>query len=132
VAGFHYRFGRNEVFFVSEDKIQRLLIVVNRLLTLKRRPTAREVAKFVGTVVSMERAMGYLARLMSRSAARLCASSPRWDAYVKLDDLTLHELRFWRDRARELNGYRIRWRTRDCDRECFSDASSSATPTVHT
>jgi hypothetical protein len=62
MTSFYYRFGRNEVS-----------CFVNRLLSLKRWPTAREMVKFVGTVVSM-----------SRSAARLCASFPRWDAYVKL------------------------------------------------
>jgi hypothetical protein len=56
---------------------------------------ARDLTKFVGHAVSMERALGLQARMMSRSAARLCAAAPHWEAVVTLDDLVRREMRFF-------------------------------------
>jgi len=59
----------------------------------------RDLATFVGRAVSMERALGCIVRLKSRSAARLCAAAPHWEARVQLDELVIREMRFLRERA---------------------------------
>jgi hypothetical protein len=59
-----------------------------------------ELARFVGRVASMEKALGCNARLVSRFAARLCAAAPHWEARVQMDALAIREMRFMRD-ARE-------------------------------
>ena len=69
--------------------------VIDILLSGERRLTARDLAQFVGRAVSMERALGCIVRLMSRSAARLCAAAPHWEARVQLDELVIREMRFF-------------------------------------
>lgn len=112
-------------FYVTAEKVQLLVDHIDSLLEARRPVIARELAKFVGRAVSMERALGLQVRLLSRSAARLCASVPHWDDVVQMDDLVRREMRFLRERARYLNGQPIRRKIPDGTIQCFSDASSS-------
>ena len=112
-------------FYVSEEKLTVFISVIDWLLMPGCRLTARELAKFVGRAVSMERALGCNARLMSRSAARLCAAARHWDDHVQLDVLATREMRFLRERARYLNGHAISRTAPESALQCFSDASNS-------
>ena len=112
-------------FCVAPEKVQVLVGQIDSLLEARRPVVARELAKFVGRAVSMERALGLQVRLLSRSAARLCATASHWDAVVQMDDSVRREMRFLRERARYLNGQPIRRKVPDDAMQCFSDASSS-------
>jgi hypothetical protein len=90
------------------------------------RLTARELVKFVGRAVSMERALGCNARLLSRSAARLSPSSRHWDDRVQLDVLTTSKMSFLRERAQGLNGYSSCRTAPESALQCFSDAGNSS------
>jgi hypothetical protein len=46
-------------FYVSDDKLQVLVSLIDILLIPHSRIKARELAKFVGLAVSMERALGF-------------------------------------------------------------------------
>jgi len=95
------------------------------LLIGERRLTARDLAKFVGRAVSMERALGCIVRLMSWSAAHLCAAAPHWEARVQLDELVVREMRFLCERAHYFNGQSIIWGASSGALQCFSDASDT-------
>lgn len=71
-----------------------MLSFIDKLLAPQRRCIARDLTKFVGHAVSMEQALGLQAQMTSRSAARLCAAAPHWEAVVTLDDLVRREMRF--------------------------------------
>jgi predicted kinase len=66
----------------------------DKLLLPQQRCTARDLAKYVGHAVSMERAVGLEAQMMSRSAARQCTAAPHWEAFVMLDDVFRRKMRF--------------------------------------
>ena len=87
--------------------------------------TARAFAKLVSRAVSLERALGCIVRLLSRSAARLCAAAPHWEADVQLNILAVREMRFLRESARYFNGQTIIRGASDDALHCFSDASDS-------
>ena len=112
-------------FYVSQEKLSIFNRVIDILLRVDRRLTARDLAKFVGRAVSMEKALGRVARLMSRSAARLCAAAPHWEARIQLDELAIREMRFLRARARYFNGQSIIWGAPSGALHCFSDASDT-------
>lgn len=82
-------------FYVAEEKLQVMLSLIDKLLVTQRKYTARVLSKFMGHAVSMERAFGLQARMMSRSAARLCAAAPHRKTAVTLDDLVRREMRFF-------------------------------------
>jgi hypothetical protein len=112
-------------FYVAEEKLKLLDLVIDTLLIVSRRASARDLAKFVGRAVSMERALGRVVRLMSRSAARLCAKAPHWEASVQIDDLVIREMRFLRKNSRQFNGQLFIARTPSSCLRCFSDASDT-------
>ena len=74
--------------------------VIDSWLIARRRVTARDLAKFVGRAVSMERALGHVVRLMSRSDDRLCAMAPHWEASVQMNALVIREMRLLRESSR--------------------------------
>jgi hypothetical protein len=112
-------------YYVSQDKLEVFKAVLEKLLGAEGSVTARGLAKFVGRAVSVERALGPIVRLMSRSSARLCAMAPHWEARVQLDELVIREMRFLRERSQYYNGQTIIRGSPDGALHCFSDASDT-------
>ena len=112
-------------FYVTDAKLQNLLTVIDNVLSPTKRLTARQLAKFVGCAVSLERALGPFVRLLSRSAARLCAAAPSWDTCVQLDAQSVQEMRCMRQKAPYLNGCSIGHKAPDSAINCYADASGS-------
>lgn len=112
-------------YYVSEDKLEVFKADCGKLLGAEGSVTARGLAKFVGKAASMERALGPIVRLMSRSSARLCAIAPHWEARVQLDELVVREMRFLRERSQCYNGRMIIRKVPDGAVFVFSDASDT-------
>jgi len=112
-------------YYVPQEMLTLFNSVIDMLLIVERRLMARDLAKFVGRAVSMERALWCIVRLMNRSAARLCAAAPHWEARVQLDELVVREMRFLRERARYFNGQSIIWGTLSGALQCYSDAGDT-------
>jgi len=55
--------------------------------------SAREIANYCGSIVSVGQAIDPLAQLMSRSAAHLCSrAAPLWDDVIDINEKTRNEV----------------------------------------
>ena len=59
--------------------------------------SARQLASFVGQIISIGPVIGNLTRRMTRHCAMSIASAPTWDDVFHLDDYCKREIYFWRD-----------------------------------
>ena len=65
--------------------------------------SARQLASFVGQIISIGPVIGNLTRMMTRHCAMSIASAPTWDDVFHLDDYCKREIYFWRDNLKNLN-----------------------------
>ena len=65
--------------------------------------SARQLASFVGQIISIGPVIGNLTRMMTRHCAMSIASAPTWDDVFHLDDYFKREIYFWRDNLKNLN-----------------------------
>jgi len=119
-------------FYVPTNKVEHLRASIQALLSGKTNATARALAQICGQLSAMELAIGPLAKLMSRSLARLCAvkapswaeQSRLWDKIIVINDSAFDELQFWCRNLPAVNGYAI-FDQGGYTTTCYSDASDT-------
>jgi hypothetical protein len=84
---------------ISVKRIDKLVACIRGLLE-QRRVSARQVARFCGSLISMQVVMGNVCRLFSRHACTFVAEQARWDRLVLMPIGVRQEMEFW---LREIN-----------------------------
>ena len=110
-------------FKVSEEKIERLKSVVQKVLPMSQ-VGVRLLASIVGQIMSMSLALGPIARLRTRALYGAIDSQHSWSDQLKLSDDARDELLFWQTSIAGLNAHPI-WFSPGTTRVAFSDASST-------
>jgi hypothetical protein len=65
--------------------------------------SARELAKIVGSIISMGPVLGRLTRIMTRHCQMTVAAGEDWDTKHPLDNYCLSEIKFWVDNVHNVN-----------------------------
>ena len=91
---------------ISERRIAKLHRSGDEIMAA-RRASVRELASWVGQVISLGPVMGGVTRLRSRYTQMVIASASSYDSVVSVSSKVMKELLFWRENAEVLNG-------RDC------------------
>lgn len=87
---------------ISERRIVKLKGFITVLLS-RSRISIRQLASFVGQVISLSPVIGNLSRLRSRFSQILVAQSSSYEERIVLGDEVVQELKFWHDEVSGLN-----------------------------
>ena len=87
--------------------------------------SARELARLVGSIISMSPVLGRLTRIMSRHCQMSVAAAEHWDREFALDAYCLSEIQFWSENLREVNK-NFCFIPREHNKIIYSDASKYA------
>lgn len=110
-------------FSVPPGKIEHLFQLISSLLD-KESPTARDISRITGTLISMELALGPVVRLRTRALYAVQNSVLSLSCKVSLSREAVEDLMFWRDNFSRLCGTPI-WRpSPKIGLLTYSDASS--------
>ena len=109
------------MFFVPPKKVEKLKVHLSEVCNINR-ASSRTLSKITGTLSSMERALGPLVSLMTRSTNLQIAQNPARDTITHISEDCLHELLFWYNNIDINNGYSIK-RHHTTSQILFSDAS---------
>ena len=109
------------MFFVPPKKVEKLKVHLSEVCNINR-ASSRTLSKITGTLSSMERALGPLVSLMTRSTNLQIAQNPARDTVTHISEDCLHELLFWYNNIDINNGYSIK-RHHTTSQILFSDAS---------
>ena len=113
------------VFQVTAKRIEKMKTLVRRMQRASN-PTARELARLTGTLVSMGLALGPIVRLRTRAIFRLISEAASWNSRLVWSPEAADEVQFWRSQFDTIEHQSI-WPT---DPEVaaisYSDASDSA------
>ena len=82
------------------EKLKSLLSLLNR----SRRPSARELAKLTGYLLSMSIVLGPICRLRTRSFYAMIFERSTWDSRLSWSEEALSDMAFWIESFRELHG----------------------------
>ena len=96
-------------FLIPEDKILKLEDFARNLLTA-RRVRVRDMARFLGYLNSVAKAVGPVIRLRARGLYNWlaeCLQTGSYNHHCKLSDYAKQELEFWLFNIRDLNGFPI-------------------------
>lgn len=93
---------------VTEDRIERSMLLIEDLLmeiiSGQLLFPVRKIACLVGQLISMQSAVGKVARFRTRSLYSCVTSRASWTAPVMVSSQALDEIDFWRENIRALNG----------------------------
>lgn len=109
-------------FFIPTERKQKTLKRIQSVLANKT-CSARELAKVVGSIISLKLPVGNIVCLFTRLCYRAINESPTWDHKLVLDEGSKHELKFWEQRLPVVETERISQSTLVCKRAIFVDAS---------
>ena len=112
-------------FRVPERRITKLNALLNNITTNNYKITAHDIARLTGTVISMGRALGPIARLWTRGLYRNLMSTASWSETVQLSDEAIKEIRFWSSSFEECHGQKIWLSDPQPQILSYSDASDS-------
>ena len=90
---------RDCTFNIPEDKLVKIEAGCMELLR-SRRIKARRLAAVLGLLQSVRPATGPILSILTRSSYAVVQGAPRWESYVKLDELAEAEIRWWRENIR--------------------------------
>ena len=94
-----------------------------------REVNAKDLASLIGLIISLAACVGNVTRIMTRSLYEVLDSKVikvSWYSRVKLTDLAMQEILFWKHNAQSLNG-RPAWVTETkLSKIVYSDASDHA------
>jgi hypothetical protein len=113
-------------FQVPQNKLIKIKSLVDATIQDKR-VTYRQLARIVGSIISLVIAVGPLCRLFTRQMYFIIESrSVGWDQTVMLAPPVLEELRFWFTNLDQVNGYSIRTPLSTSTLTVYTDASEVA------
>jgi hypothetical protein len=118
----------NMKFEVPEDKLERVLMKVSRLLGRKVRTTNRKVARVVGHLASLYRAYPGFSRLMLRSCyatLEVSVEQGGWDRPINLSREAKSELAWWKENLRRLNRGPMKQDPQEVETNLYGDASGT-------
>lgn len=100
---------RDFTLSIPDRRVSDLLDVITDLTNCLPNVTARKLAKFTGSVISMSPVLGNVTRLMTRYLYFLIESRVHWDFHFKIDQHNpcLRELFFWKKNIFSLNFKRL-------------------------
>ena len=110
-------------FFVPSEKISRLQSSIASL-DLNQPVQVRAISSVVGQIISMNLAIGPVARLQTRACYSVINQRMTWSDRLLLSDEAKSELTFWKECVPLFNGQPI-WFDSGATRIAYSDASSS-------
>ena len=119
--GFLLDFARGRIF-VSKEKMDALISSIQRLIESRQRLPVRSLARVIGQIISMSRAMGPLCRMFTRHLYSVVKSSLSWNAWVVLPQKAVDEPCFWKANIHLANG-QCMWFASSAVRVGYSDAS---------
>ena len=114
----------NGTISIIKRRIDKINNTIQNILLLRFTISARELASFVGQIISTGAVIGNIARIMTRHCSMSVASASNWDTKFTLDMFCRKEILFWKENISQLN-------QRDCflekapSRFVYSDASDS-------
>ena len=108
-------------FKIPEAKVRKLKSLLSSAIRDKSSPY-RELARVVGSIISVALAVGPLSRLFTRQMYLAINSRSTWDHTLHFSSALLEELRFWYCNTDSFNGYFLR-PPPDSSTVSFSDAS---------
>ena len=86
----------------------------------------RFLASVVGQIISLQNILGGLVCLKTRFLYQCIDSRIGWESYVYVNQNAIEELKFWRANVKLLNSVgRATYEPKNCDIDCFSDASGT-------
>ena len=114
------------VFRVPERRVTKMMSTLELVWNRQKSVKAREVAAFVGHVLSMRLAIGPVTRLWTRSLYRSIMQAPHYGAHVHLGAEARRELSFWKEHFKLESSFPIWPVCAKADVVSFSDASNVA------
>ena len=94
-------------FILPEAKVEKIIEIGQQLLQGKKHHV-KLLAKFVGLIQFSVRAVGSVARIMTRSCYKDISSAKSWNSYIHLSENSLTEVSYLTDNIKDLNGHPIR------------------------
>ena len=91
------------IISISDKRISSILLNINNIHACDYTVSARELASFVGKIISTGPVFGNLVRIMTRYCSISIAASQDWDTKFVLDNFCRRELHFWKDNVSLLN-----------------------------
>lgn len=88
---------------ISERRVSSILEKIEWMTGQEFVVSARELASFVGKIISASSVFGNVSRIMTRYCSIAIASSQDWDTKFKLDDYCRRELKFWEKNLTSVN-----------------------------
>lgn len=108
---------------IPKRRLEKALGVLKGL-NRKNWVAVRDVASFVGQIISMSIVIGPVAQIMSRYLSMDVLKARTWNSYINLSQNSLEQLSFWENMLYELNVKSI-GKSASCSRVVYSDASAS-------
>ena len=111
---------------ITEKRLLSIHESANRIFQKRFFVSARELASFVGKIISAGAVFGNIARLMTRYCSISIAAAPDWDSVSPLDEYCQRELTFWKEKATRLNIKHVdTGETKKSNYIIYSDASGT-------
>lgn len=92
---------------ISDRRIYDIMKNIEAINEKKMKVSARELASFVGKIVSGGVVYGNLSRLMTRYCSITIAAASDWDSKFELDSFCQRELKFWEANVEHKNEHKI-------------------------
>ena len=111
---------------IIDTRILNIFECIDRILMNLPSLSARQLASFVGKIISLKPVSGYICQLKTRFSSRLICDQIHWDKVFKLNSNSpvVEEIFFWKDNLRSLScTYVFDYLVPQI--LCYSDASSS-------
>lgn len=117
--------------FATEKRIARIENAIDSLFFQLKADRVqiipvRFLASVVGQIISLQNVLGGLVCLKTRFLYQCIDSRIGWESYVYVNQNAIEELKFWRANVKLLNSEgRAIYEPKNCDIDCFSDASGT-------
>ena len=95
------------------DKCMSSLIQIQQSIKKHRRVHVKNIASFVGQIISMAIVIGNISQFMTRYLSIDISAAHNWHAYIQLSKNSLEQIKFW-----EINLLKINKRFLDKDATC--------------
>lgn len=92
----------NGTISIADKRITKAASLLSNAIQFPTK-SARELAKLVGSIISMGPVLGKLTRIMTRHCQMTVATAPDWDSRHPLDDYCLSEIKFWSENLHLVN-----------------------------
>ena len=117
----------NGIIIIPDRRIEKALDNNKRILKdVKKKGVVhcRNVARFIGQIISMSIVVGNVTQLMTKCLSIDVLGAQSWDSLIKLSDSSLMQLCFWKDNLNSINSRLLQFDP-SCTKVVYSDASGS-------